>query len=268
MRKLIIKLGRFWVVLGITLVSILLSLTAAWVMMEVTGVPQQDFLPRALPIAVIVLALVAPLVSWYLVGLFIRVHSLEAEMRQLASFDELTGVRNRRSFLDLASSYFEVARRNQQVFSLLLLDLDHFKFVNDNHGHLGGDAVLRQLGRQFLDITRKSDMLGRFGGEEFIFLLPETGADELSHFTERLHGVIRDDPIDWEEQQIHVTASIGITVFDQENCPESLNLLIKQADDALYRAKREGRNCSCRYSPTLAQMRWSDEPKRVNGETP
>ena len=124
---------------------------------------------------------------------------------------------------------------------VILLDLDHFKRVNDTLGHLAGDAVLRETAARFRSNMRTYDRIGRYGGEEFLVVLPNCDLEQATHQAERLRSKLDQQPVFVDGTQLHVTASFGVTVSDgQERSPEAL---IRVADEALYSAKDSGRNC-------------------------
>lgn len=165
----------------------------------------------------------------------------EARLQELATTDFLTGLDNRRSFME--KMLLEVARfqRNQHAsVAVLIMDLDHFKQVNDNYGHIAGDAVLRHLSGVINGCLRQADIAGRFGGEEFILLLPDTGLEGALAFAERLRHTVEHSEVDWEGRTIGVTISIGVTVLRAED--SATEVAIKRADAALYQAKENGRN--------------------------
>lgn len=165
----------------------------------------------------------------------------EIELERLARTDVLTGVINRRYFFELAEMQFAQAQRYHQSLAILLLDVDHFKQVNDRYGHLAGDQVLQMIARECQQHFRSSDIFARYGGEEFICLLP--GQDQVGAMesAERIRQIIGQAEMAFEAQSICVTASIGLAVL-----PTVTNLtlerLIDQADQALYASKTNGRN--------------------------
>jgi diguanylate cyclase (GGDEF)-like protein/PAS domain S-box-containing protein len=165
----------------------------------------------------------------------------EMELERLARTDVLTGVTNRRYFFELAEIQFARARRYRQSLAVLLLDVDHFKQVNDRYGHLAGDQVLQMVARECKKHLRGSDIFARYGGEEFICLLPEQDQAGALDTAERIRQIIGQAEVVYEAQSICVTASIGLTVL-----PAATNLtlerLIDQADQALYASKTNGRN--------------------------
>jgi diguanylate cyclase (GGDEF)-like protein/PAS domain S-box-containing protein len=166
---------------------------------------------------------------------------LEEQLRELAAVDELTGLANRRSFMESGRQEIERARRYGQPLSLLMIDADHFKIVNDMHGHAVGDETLRQLARMIRETVREVDIPGRLGGEEFAVLLPNTDLDSAAAFAERLRQTIERGSMELGEQIPPITVSIGVTAY--HSTLSSFDELLRIADDALYRAKANGRNC-------------------------
>ena len=167
-------------------------------------------------------------------------------LEALATTDPLTRVLNRRALLDRLNAEVDRARRFNGVLSLLVLDVDHFKPINDTYGHLAGDSVLRQLGALLDDAVRKVDIVARYGGEEFVMLLPETTRDGGILFAERL---ARTDCVSKAfdvglEHPVHLTVSIGIASFPSPRVTTTEDLFAR-ADEALYRAKSGGRNRVC-----------------------
>ena len=162
-------------------------------------------------------------------------------LKTLASRDSLTEIYNRRYFLELASHELDRARRNGRPVSLLMIDLDHFKRVNDTHGHAAGDAVLRAVVGGIRSHLRDIDLFARIGGEELVVLMPETGLAAARIVAERLRQAVADTLIPIPgDKTIGVTASFGLALAAQP--PEPLPDLMERADQALYAAKRGGRN--------------------------
>ncbi len=166
------------------------------------------------------------------------------EMEELALRDGLTRLLNRRALQERAMSDLATAKRKGRPFALAMVDIDHFKVVNDTHGHAAGDEVLAQIARRLASGVRSSDDVGRWGGEEFLVLFPESDADSALAAAERLRVAIEAEPIRVEgDIHLHLTVSVGVAVI-AEAVPSALVLdsLIRLADDALYRAKAAGRN--------------------------
>jgi diguanylate cyclase (GGDEF)-like protein len=161
---------------------------------------------------------------------------LRAELEHLATHDSLTGALNRRALMEACATELARCRRNQQVMSLLLIDLDHFKAINDNHGHLTGDRVLVDFVARIIPLLRQPDRVGRFGGEEFVVLLPETSLDQARVVAERIRAAVESGAAALPA----CTASIGVTVSLSDDA--NLDGILARADAALYQAKERGRN--------------------------
>ena len=162
------------------------------------------------------------------------------DLNRLAITDSLTGLWNRRHFFTRAETEFMQASGGSGPLSLLMLDVDHFKQVNDTHGHVAGDQILTELAQICLHSLRKSDLLARYGGEEFVFLLPNTSLEEALIVADRLRGTIALNQFATNAGPIHLTASIGMACYQEPH--ERLEQLLDQADQALYLAKQAGRN--------------------------
>jgi diguanylate cyclase (GGDEF)-like protein len=162
------------------------------------------------------------------------------EVERLAITDSLTGLYNHRHLFERAGHEFQRARRYQFPLSVMMLDIDEFKRVNDTHGHAVGDQVLQGVSECCRKELREVDVIGRYGGDEFVALLPETGLSAACQVAERLRKSIAERTLDTKAGRITVTVSLGIAVLDDEHLtPESL---LDRADQALYVAKQNGRN--------------------------
>ncbi|MFN0184253.1 MAG: diguanylate cyclase [Aquabacterium sp.] len=167
----------------------------------------------------------------------------EQQLETQAFTDSLTGILNRRRFLELAAVEAERAQRHGQPLALLMIDLDHFKSVNDRHGHAGGDAVLRAFVVAASTLMRSSDLFGRVGGEEFAALLPQTDLDGAAALAQRIQDVVLSHPVALPGSEVSYTVSIGVSVREAgQNEDSSVERLMLDADAALYRAKEAGRN--------------------------
>jgi two-component system, cell cycle response regulator len=170
-----------------------------------------------------------------------RIVDLQRELHRKASHDDLTGMFNRRMVVEMLAREHARAIREKSVLSVGLLDIDYFKRVNDSFGHHAGDAVLQEVARRIRASVRKIDISGRYGGEEFLFVLPGCDAKTAAVIAERVRLMILATPMAASEHQIHVTASIGVATSTR---PPGVDpqTLIADADRALYRAKALGRN--------------------------
>lgn len=174
-------------------------------------------------------------------GVAIANAHLFTETQRLATSDHLTGLFNRHHFFALASRELERARRYHHPLALLVIDVDYFKTINDTFGHSAGDVVLRSVAEQMQRELRDADILARFGGEEFIALLPETNRSGALRVAERLRAAVAGVPV-LRELPVQVTISIGCAVLDSVSEHDRLDTLIHRADRALYIAKSRGRN--------------------------
>jgi two-component system, cell cycle response regulator len=163
--------------------------------------------------------------------------------------DALTGCTTRAHAMEIIDAELRRARRSQMPVSMIMFDLDYFKDVNDRYGHLCGDAVLAAVGRRMKDVLRGSDLKCRYGGEEFLVLLPDTPLHGARRVAETMRREIAERPIPWAGESLAVTASFGIT----QALPGEINIqaVVARADAALYRAKEE-RNCVRIASDTLS----------------
>ncbi|MBF0510194.1 MAG: diguanylate cyclase, partial [Deltaproteobacteria bacterium] len=166
---------------------------------------------------------------------------LFGEVQRLAVTDELMGISNRRRLFELGEREFNRTQRSGRPISVIMLDLDHFKRVNDTLGHAVGDQVLRAVSGRCLKNVRNVDIVGRYGGEEIVIVLPETEISQAGQTAERLRQIIANEPVETNAGPVNITASFGVTV----NSPEvtALSVLIDRADANMYLAKNAGRNC-------------------------
>jgi len=159
---------------------------------------------------------------------------------QLAHLDELTGLNNRRAFFERGNRAIKQAIRHKHAIAVIMMDLDHFKNINDNYGHSVGDKVLKNVAITLENTVREIDISARIGGEEFAFILPETDVDEASQLAERLRSNIQNMSVEHDGKTLQITASFGISVSNTTE--QTLESMLTQADDALYIAKKKGRN--------------------------
>lgn len=244
MHENIVKIGRPWIVTILTLVSIIASLIISYLACYYTQRPFGFFefsVSAGIPL------LIAPTVTWYIVGLLIKIHKMESDMRQLANFDMVTGMMSRRAFLTHYSSVFHAIARNQSSLTFIYIDIDNFKQINDRYGHAAGDEVLKSFSEILNLCKRKSDLAGRIGGEEFALALPDTNQQGAIKFAEKIRKIASKDSVELQNHSINYSVSIGLATYSrnqQTTAPELMAL----ADKALYDAKSQGKNCVAEYS--------------------
>jgi two-component system, cell cycle response regulator len=167
------------------------------------------------------------------------------EIYRMTIIDGLTGAHNKRYFVEFLEREMARCARYGRPLSLLMFDVDHFKALNDTHGHLTGDFVLKELSRRLLGRIRKEELLARYGGEEFAAVLPETSHEGALHFAEQVRQIVGGEPFEYEGDSFHVTISIGVSTLEgpaQESTTDPAEF-IRLADENLYKAKRSGRDC-------------------------
>ena len=161
-------------------------------------------------------------------------------VKKLAATDSLTGISNRRHFLETATIEFERSCQYGHPLSILALDIDHFKSINDRYGHQAGDQVLEAITHCCQNLLRESDVFGRLGGEEFSILLPDTSESAAEVTAQRILKAVAALEVNYQDQVIRFTTSIGISELSKSS--DSLESLMNQSDEALYEAKHNGRN--------------------------
>ncbi|MDB5600762.1 MAG: diguanylate cyclase [Xanthobacteraceae bacterium] len=163
------------------------------------------------------------------------------ELRKLAATDPLTNLMNRRAFLDAANDAMDYYKRYRRGLSALMIDIDHFKKINDTHGHAAGDEVIKRVAQLIGECIRSTDKVARLGGEEFIVLLREADLDSSNFLAERIRRAVADGTATYRDAAIVATVSVGVTIVAEND--RDVQDLIERADQALYLAKNNGRNC-------------------------
>ena len=243
MRNILNKYGKKKLIFAITLFSIVLTQLLMYIGYSLFSV---DVRLSEIIIATVAPLIVASLVSWFLIDLLVKLNFMEKEMRYLATVDQLTKTLTRKEFFEKAIEYKKIARREKIHTTFLMIDIDYFKKINDTYGHLAGDEVLRDFGALLNQNKRETDLIGRFGGEEFILRLWDTDVDGAVVYAENIHRNIKKLDLKYNNIEINFTVSIGISPVDIEHQLE-INKLIEQADNALYAAKESGRNKTVVY---------------------
>ena len=175
-----------------------------------------------------------------LVKLVKRLNEAQTHLRHMAVTDELTGLRNRRYIVERLEEEFQRSRRNGRPLGLIMLDIDHFKQINDAYGHIFGDVVLRVIASRIKSSLRKHDLVGRVGGEEFLVVCPESSLEDTVVVAERIRNIINGEEIGDGVYQVRVALSAGVTMLAGGD--DSADKVFFRADTALYKAKEEGRN--------------------------
>lgn len=181
------------------------------------------------------------IIPWGVAKWFSYNKEVHDKLKQLSTIDDLTGALNRRAFVEIATEEIERTKRHQRPLSLVIVDFDFFKKVNDSHGHSVGDVVLAKVCGEITKILRVSDIFCRWGGEEFCIVLPETNKDQCYEFAEKIRKHIGRTTFELPKAQLTITASLGCSSLSPED--KSLARLIERADKALYQSKENGRNC-------------------------
>lgn len=176
------------------------------------------------------------------IRLEMKVKERTAEIEVMSKTDKLTGLANRMHLDDQLEIEYKRASRHGHSLVLLVVDLDHFKKINDTYGHLGGDAVLREVGKHLNENLRQTDFVGRYGGEEFVVILPETILESALSIAENIRKSIEATPVIFERDELIITASIGVADFRPEQ-HKKFEDIFALSDDALYYSKEKGRNC-------------------------
>jgi diguanylate cyclase (GGDEF)-like protein/PAS domain S-box-containing protein len=165
---------------------------------------------------------------------------LQSRLEVLASTDSLTRLPNRQAIMNKAKKDFAVAHRDKRPLSIVMIDIDHFKSINDHHGHAAGDHVLREVSAICQGVLRGSDVIGRIGGEEFVVLLPDAPQSSAEQIAERMRAQVAGTKIYFHDLEFTITASFGVATINVDD--ETLQNMLARADEAMYQAKHGGRN--------------------------
>ena len=225
--------------------DVLLGFMATYYGLIALGALGMRFTPGWMPDAETIQILLAVTASGLTIAVsfvlgYIVVMRLVYRLQHLSQHDSLTGLLNRRAIENSLGKEAQRLQRFGEVYSVMLVDIDHFKRINDNLGHAAGDEVLRAVATILSEHAREVDRVARYGGEEFCVLLPHTDHEGALQAAERLRSAVHRSDIPWQDELICVTISTGLATAQDPD--EPLHALLKRADDALYRAKTEGRN--------------------------
>lgn len=238
LRRQVLHMGPWRVIASSAAATGVLAALGSQAALALAGAPLDPLLALVASLGV---ATLISAVVWPLMHLLVDLEAARVQLDVLATRDELTGVFNRRQFLVLADREWARCRRYDMGAAMVMLDVDHFKRVNDLNGHLAGDLMLREIARATGETLRHADILGRFGGEEFIVFLPHTDVLGALDVAERIRERVAAIKLEWRGQQISTTVSLGVATLGISH--DTVGALIADADRALYTAKDAGRNC-------------------------
>lgn len=256
-RKFIRKYGeRVTIVTSTLLLVVLIAAAAALIDLAVRGKVHAE------PVyyAALISLLVAPFILYLFIGLISQLDRSEEKLKALSIMDDLTDVYNRRYFIEQAEKEMAKAVRYGTVFSLMAVDIDHFKKINDAYGHFAGDAVLKAASNTCMNNLRTMDVFARFDGQEFMFLIPESDKINVPVFAERVLRALEKTDVIYNRNTIRFTVSIGVKSFEKTTM--SLEDLLKSVDDALDEAKRRGGNCIVIYEGQNTEFRSQESEYR------
>jgi diguanylate cyclase (GGDEF)-like protein len=238
LRSLLLSAPRWQAVALIAGISILISVLATVVALSVSGA--EPHWGPALFIAVLIPLLVAPACSWPVIGIMHELEKARGEAMRSASTDLLTGILSRRRFIEIAEQEFSHATVTRRPLAVILFDIDNFKTINDQYGHRTGDDVLALVAKNCRTALRPGDHLARWGGEEFVVLLPGSTTPEAISIAQRLRAAVNASLLSQSGQEVRVSASIGLASTDLGI--DVLDRLLVMADRAMYDVKRTGKN--------------------------
>lgn len=234
-----LRLGVVQGTVVITAIAICLSVLMVSITLKWLAAPGTFYLPL-LSISLIIPALVGPYTSYWILRLLREIEKTREIAHQLSITDELTQAYSRRLFFELATEELTRAHRYHRPFAIILLDIDHLAQINQTYGHLGGDHVLRFCSDACQNRLRTQDIFARYGGGQFVLVLPETDLDGTVTMAERIRSQIEAHIFVWSDQIIPVTISLGIATLQESSA--TIETLLRQADEALKMAKDQGKN--------------------------
>ncbi len=233
-------LGRRHRRLVVGLVALTIAAQWVWIVIWLSHEHRAWITTTALIAVAVVLSLIILFLGSTLYVVLGHVRESEQELARMATTDLLTGVLNRRGFMTAAAQEFTRTRRYERPLSVLAIDIDRFKLVNDQHGHAAGDAALQSLTVAWQAVLRTTDAVGRMGGEEFAILLPETPAYQARELADRVRQAAERVRFEFLPPEERITVSVGVAAVRISD--SSIEHALARADEALYRAKLDGRN--------------------------
>jgi diguanylate cyclase (GGDEF)-like protein len=235
-RTLIIRLGIVKSTLLLTALACIVSILASILIGSWMG---DHVSMTGLWMALIIPGIISPIFSVMFLRILIQLDTAQKQLQEVARRDGMTGIFNRTYFIEMAERELALARRYGHIFTIAILDVDDFKWINDTYGHLAGDQVLLVLTTIIRNNLRKTDVFARFGGDEFVILFPNTDEDYAQVCIQRFLDILARSTVFFHGKDIHFTVSVGTEVY----CNQSeLDAILHQADMALYRAKNQGKD--------------------------
>ena len=237
-----VNIPGVFILLGVRAGWLITGLTVAWLMVS-NSIMQSAYSSNAMATAIVSMLYLGVFFHAYgtrALSYFLRMRDYNQQLEELASHDMLTGVLNARAYYAACERSIDIAGRTGQPYAVIFVDLDHFKSVNDTYGHAAGDAVLKAVAQCLSHSIRKSDALGRIGGEEFSIFMPNTHRNGAMQLAETLRQRVEDLNPSIGEQNLRVTASIGVASC--AGTVEPMTAIQQKADQAMYVAKSQGRN--------------------------
>ena len=235
----VVRLGVWQTTLLFSMCASLGSLALTWLFLRFLGHQEMG---SAFYISLLVPLPMTLITGAVIFSLTVALEQARSRAHALSMTDSLTGLSNRRHFLQGVQRELHLAQRHQLPMALLILDVDHFKRINDLHGHSMGDQVLIEISQCCAQALRTTDLLARWGGEEFVVLLPNTHRDHAHHLAERVREAVAGlAQLRVQSEAVRVTVSVGVACADAGQTA-TLDVLVQTADRALYEAKRGGRN--------------------------
>lgn len=236
-----LRLGQRRLIIIITFAAMIFSVALGYTIILLFAPPGFD-VKFSIMMCLVMPLIMAPPLAWFLTRQFNALLHASRELFQMANYDALTDFLSRAAFMDHLDRLNDIAIRHQSVYAIAWLDIDHFKAINDGHGHAAGDQVLVAFAQKVRSLLRKSDFIGRLGGDEFVAVLPSTTETDAIYVAENIRSALNDMRVNVKSHQIQLTVSIGLAV-QLPATPLSLEDLLSKADKALYKAKHAGRNC-------------------------
>lgn len=236
--RVVMRLGMRRATLALTAIVVVLAVLISQAVIGVVGHGDRWIATGS---ATLCSLLLTPAIGSFILRLVFELDHARQQLTVLATHDDLTGIHNRRHFMTVVQREWDRARRYHTPAAMLLIDADHFKRVNDSHGHLCGDELLRCIAKAVGESLRQADVLARFGGEELIVFLPHTDPLGALDVAERVRERVQAVAVAWRDVTVSTTVSIGVAPMRAEL--PSLDWMIHEADTALYAAKAAGRNC-------------------------